>query len=158
MMNKIKAVTLLTSVSILLSGCATIVGKSEDTIPLASTPSGAQVSITDDTGKVVFAGTTPTMATLKKSNGSYWGKKSYIISTRLDGYEPQTTSLTESANGWYMAGNIMFGGLVGWFLVDPWNGGMYSFDMNSINSSLHKNSEASPSPYPITSTTHKAGS
>ena len=41
-----------------------------------------------------------------------------------DGYEPVTLPIKANANGWYIGGNLVFGGLIGWLAVDPFNGGM----------------------------------
>ncbi len=117
-------------------GCATIVGSPHQVIPLATTPSEAAVSITDESGAQVFKGTTPTTATLLKSTGKYWGKKSYAVQITKPGHESQTVNVTGTPNGWYIGGNILFGGLIGWFLVDPWNGHMYNLEPENINATL----------------------
>lgn len=41
-----------------------------------------------------------------------------------------------SANGWYIGGNIVFGGLIGWLAVDPFNGGMYTLKPKETNAIL----------------------
>lgn len=126
-------------VAISIAGCATIMGDSSQTIPIASTPSGATISITDERGSEIFKGQTPSIVTLKKSDGSYWGKKTYIISVSKTGFGTQTIPVQASANGWYIAGNIVFGGLIGWFVVDPLNGSMYNLTPESISASLPTN-------------------
>lgn len=120
----------------ILSGCATIVGDKTQLVPISTTPSDATVQITDEKGVQVFKGTTPTSVTLQKSDGSYWGKKNFIVEITKPGYEKQSISITASANGWYIAGNIVFGGLIGWFIVDPFNGGMYTLSPEQIASTL----------------------
>jgi len=75
--------------------------------------------------------------TLPKSDGSYWGKKSFTVQISKDGYETQMIPLVGSANGWYIGGNFLFGGLIGWFIVDPMNGGMYTLTPENISSSLN---------------------
>jgi hypothetical protein len=120
----------------LLSGCATIVGDENQLIAIASDPDLASVVIVDETGAPVFRGTTPTTVTLAKSDGSYWGKKSYTVTVTRPGYASQTIPVTASANGWYIAGNLVFGGLIGWFIVDPFSGGMYTLRPKQIESEL----------------------
>jgi len=73
---------------------------------------------------------------LEKSDGSYWGGKKYTVTISKDGYDPQTIAVTSGANGWYIAGNIVFGGLIGWFIVDPFNGGMYNLTPDKITAVL----------------------
>jgi hypothetical protein len=105
-------------------------------MPISSTPSDATIVITDEKGMDVFKGMTPTSVMLQKSNGTYWGKKSYIVRISKDGFESQLIPITASANGWYIGGNIIFGGIIGWFIVDPWNGDMYNLSPEAINSTL----------------------
>lgn len=119
-----------------LGGCATIVGDANQLMPVSSTPSEASISIIDERGAEVFKGATPTTVTLQKSDGSYWGKKSYSVKISKPGFETQTIPVTASANGWYIAGNLVFGGLIGWFIVDPFNGKMYNLSPETINATL----------------------
>jgi len=120
----------------ILAGCATIVGDKTQLIPISSTPSQASIVITDERGSEIFNGTTPTTVTLQKSDGSYWGKKSYSVKISKEGYAEQTIPVTAHPNGWYIGGNIIFGGLIGWFIVDPMNGAMYTLTPEQITASL----------------------
>lgn len=130
----LNAVLIISSVA--ATGCATIVGDATHLMPVSSTPSDAAISITDEKGAEIFKGATPTTVTLQKSDGSYWGKKSYLVKISKPGYETQTIPVTASANGWYIGGNLVFGGLIGWFIVDPFNGHMYNLSPESISSTL----------------------
>ena len=121
---------------VFLSGCATIVGDNTQIIPIKSTPAGAQVSIYDEAGRDVFQGVTPTKVDLGKSTGKYWGGKRYHVSISKDGHYGRAMTITAHANGWYLAGNLVFGGAIGWFLIDPWNGKMYSLSPDGIDASL----------------------
>jgi hypothetical protein len=38
-------------------------------------------------------------------------------------------------NGWYV-GNIVFGGLIGWLIVDPLTGAMWALDAEHVNGTL----------------------
>lgn len=130
-----------------LSGCATIVGEPDQLVPVSSSPSAAQVVISDETGKEVYRGTTPASVTLEKSDGSYWGGKDYVVEISKDGYESQNITIESHANGWYIAGNLVFGGLIGWFIVDPLNGDMYTLSPKAIEAELpdsvaHQNGSA----------------
>ncbi|WP_067582808.1 hypothetical protein [Endozoicomonas ascidiicola] len=127
--------SLLLSTS-LLSGCATIVGESTQTLPIMSSPSDARILITDEKGMQIFKGLTPTSVVLQKSDGSYWGKKSFTVEISKEGYETQVIPVTASANGWYIAGNLFFGGLIGYFIVDPLNGGMYTLSPEHVNANF----------------------
>jgi hypothetical protein len=116
--------------------CASIVGKPDHVMPIRSIPSEADIVIVDEGGKEMFKGRTPTTVTLPKSTGKYWGKKKYDVTLKKDGYRDQNYSLTASPNGWYIGGNIVFGGLIGWFLVDPFNGKMYNMTPEAIEADL----------------------
>ncbi|MCB1984704.1 MAG: hypothetical protein KDF49_04680 [Nitrosomonas sp.] len=118
-----------------LTGCASIMGTSTHNMPIGSTPSDAMVLIMDGKGVEVFKGDTPTTVTLKKSDG-YFGKKSYKVVISKNGYGTQTIPVTASANGWYMFGNLAFGGLIGYLIVDPLTGKMYNLSPENIDATL----------------------
>lgn len=120
----------------LLTGCATIVGDDTQLVQVNSNPAGANFEIKDDSGRVVAQGKTPQGVALAKSDGSYFGKKNYQITLIKDGSQPVTLPIKASANGWYIGGNILFGGLIGWLLVDPFNGGMYTLSPKETNAFL----------------------
>ncbi len=128
--------TMAAAVAVAIAGCATIMGSPTQLMPISSTPSDATVVITDEKGHEVFKGTTPTSVTLHKSTGSYWGKKNYVVSISKPGFDTQTIPVQASANGWYILGNFVFGGLIGWFIVDPLNGHMYTLSPENVASSL----------------------
>ncbi|MFT3856476.1 MAG: hypothetical protein QM742_02820 [Aquabacterium sp.] len=119
-----------------LSGCATIIGDPAQVVPIASTPSEASISIVDERGSEVFKGNTPTTVTLQKSDGTYWGGKTYTVKIAKEGFESQSVVLKATPNGWYLLGNFVFGGLIGWFVVDPLNGDMYTLSPNEIKASM----------------------
>jgi hypothetical protein len=128
--------TAVAALTLALSGCATIMGQPTQTIPIASTPSDAAISVVDETGAEVFKGMTPTSVTLQKSTGRYWGKKSFTITITKAGYATQSIPVTATANGYYIAGNFLFGGLIGWFIVDPQSGNMYTLSPEAISATL----------------------
>jgi len=41
-------------------------------------------------------------------------------------------------DGWYIAGNLLFGGLIGYFIVDPATGAMWTLKNLHANLSLQK--------------------
>lgn len=134
-MNKLFAIFIMLGVFV-MAGCATIVGDDTQLVQVNSNPAGASFEIKDDSGRVVAQGKTPQGVTLAKSDGSYFGKISYQITFTKDGVQPITLPIKASANGWYIGGNIVFGGLIGWLAVDPFNGGMYTLKPKEINPTL----------------------
>lgn len=125
-----------------LTGCATILGDKTTDVTISSTPPGAAVAIVDESGFSVFKGTTPTSVILEKSTGRYFGGKSYVVTLSLAGYKDQTIKMDTHPNGWYIGGNILLGGIIGWLLVDPTNGGMYTLSPEHVNASLSQQSQA----------------
>ena len=120
-----------------LSGCATIMGSDTQVIPVGSTPSDALISITDEKGTQIFKGLTPTTVSLNKADGTYWGKKSYTVTISKSGFQDQVIPVTATANGWYLGGNLLFGGLIGWFIVDPMTGKMYTLPPEAISATMN---------------------
>lgn len=119
-----------------LSGCATIVGDSEQTITFTSSPSKAGLVITDERGREVYYGETPSTVTLQKSDGSYFGGKTYRIAFSKPGFESHEVTLSAKPNGWFIGGNILAGGIIGWLIVDPWSGKMYTLGEDYIDTTL----------------------
>ena len=119
-----------------LSGCASIVGETSQNIGISSQPKEASVVITDENGDHVFEGTTPATVNLDKGDG-YFSGQSYMIRISKSGFESQTIPVTAQPNGWYIAGNFVFGGLIGWFIVDPATGAMWNLTPDKIHASLH---------------------
>jgi hypothetical protein len=127
---------LMLPVVLAMTGCATIVGDANQTIPIASTPAGATIVIKDEAGEEVFKGTTPTEVTLKKHNGHYFGGKSFTVAIAKDGFQKQEIRIESHVNGWYIGGNLVFGGLIGYLAVDPFNGGMYTLSPETVSATL----------------------
>jgi uncharacterized protein YceK len=128
---------------VLTSGCATIVSKSEWPVQIASTPDGADVSITDiRDGKKVFTAKTPTSVVLTAKGGFFKGKI-YRVDVVKEGYATQSTEIKSALNGWYI-GNILFGGVIGLLIVDPASGAMWTLDNRDINLILEKKMANAP--------------
>jgi hypothetical protein len=135
----------LLAATLVVTGCATIVGSPTHLMPINSTPSEASVAITDEKGTNIFKGTTPTSVMLMKSDGSYWGGKTYTVVLSKAGYEDQTVTVKASPNGWYIGGNFIFGGLIGWLIVDPLNGHMYNLEPDNVTTILPDKAPPPPS-------------
>ena len=148
---KLAPTTLAASVVIALAGCASIMGQANQQVPIQSTPSDASVTITDEKGIMVFKGTTPTSVSLQKSTGSYWGGKDYVVTISKPGFGTQTIPVRTSPNGWYIAGNFVFGSIIGWFVIDPWSGNMWSLSPDVVAPSLQADGGAPPTTHNNTS-------
>ncbi len=114
-----------------VSGCATIfTGGGSQKVSIASTPPGAQVSITNRAGTVVSTGSTPFEVKLKKGAG-YFKSENYTLNFTMPGYQPQQARLTPKISGWYF-GNIAIGGLLGMVGIDPATGAMYKLEPKDV--------------------------
>lgn len=113
----------------LASGCASIISDSQYPVAFASQPAGASFSIRNEAGNVVHQGVTPGTVTLKAGDG-YFSGAHYTVTFSKEGYADQTSTITPSVDGWYVA-NILFGGLIGLLIVDPATGAMYKLPESS---------------------------
>jgi uncharacterized protein YceK len=121
-MNK-KFISAALSVAI-LSGCSSIVSKSDYPVSINSAPDGANFTITNKDGQKVQNGVTPSTVSLKASRGYFKGE-TYSVVLNKDGFTSATYQISSSVDGWYF-GNILLGGLIGMLIVDPATGAMYS--------------------------------
>jgi uncharacterized protein YceK len=111
---------------VLLSGCATVIKGTNQTIPISSEPSGAAVFA--DGNRV---GSTPTSVELTR-------KHSHVITLEMRGYESDNVILKPSMGG-AVAGNILAGGLIGWG-VDATTGAQYNLHPAAVDVRLRQKS------------------
>ena len=136
MKNKMWKAMIILLASTVLFSCATLVGKSSpETLNVISTPDQAIVVITDETNTNIFEGKTPTVLSLEKKKGYFSGKK-YTVKISKEGYAEHSVTVDTTASGWYIGGKFIFGGVIGWFIVDPATGAMWTLDTNEINVTL----------------------
>lgn len=130
---------------VLLQGCATIMHGNTQHITVTSVPPGADVKIVDEAGAVAFTGQTPTDVILPKTTGHYFGGKAYTVSIAKQGFATQTVEITHRLSNWYEFGNLL-AGPIGYFVVDPFNGGMYLLGPEAIEVDLSSAQEGGTSP------------
>ncbi len=118
-----KKVIAMLVITIFLTGCASIVGQSLFPVTINSNPTEANVVIKDDKGMNVFTGKTPTTVTLAAGE-SYFHAKVYDLTFSKPGFAEQHSQIRAEISGWYF-GNILFGGLIGFLIVDPITGKMW---------------------------------
>lgn len=120
---------------IAISGCATIVGDKRQNVSINSSPDEAEVTIKNQGGTVVERGETPMTITLDKSAGYFDGEE-YTLEFKKEGYQSKMMTISAHPNGWYLAGNLLFGGLIGWFIVDPATGAMWTLSPDELEAEL----------------------
>lgn len=138
-MKKLWKIATLTSVVLFSTGCATIVSESSYPVNIKSTPSGASYVIKNRAGEEVKQGVTPDLVILKAGAGYFKGEKYQITFTLpKSGKKPgikKTLELDTSLDGWYLGGNLLFGGLLGYLVIDPLTGAMYKLP-EEVNADL----------------------
>jgi hypothetical protein len=118
-MKKIIAIALSV---VVVTGCASIVNGTTQSIGISSNPSQAKVTVN---GREL--GKTPVIAKLERS-------ENHVLRMELQGYKPFEATLTRSVSGWVW-GNILFGGLIG-LAVDAISGGLYKLSPEQISGAL----------------------
>jgi hypothetical protein len=108
---------------ILLSGCATIVKDNIYPVKISSYPP-ADFIVTNHNQIPVYSGHTPHTVVLK-SNAEYFKGEDYSVRFVKEGYHDAFTTINSRLSGWYW-GNFIFGGLIGFLMVDPATGDMWS--------------------------------
>lgn len=127
-----------------LSACATIVSKSSYPTVIDSIPSHANL-VVQKGEKVIFEGTTPAALTLQAGDGFFKNAEYRVtLSHKGKGYGKQSFMIVSSLDGWYI-GNLVFGDILGFLIVDPATGAMYKledhylFQLNKLNNKHTKN-------------------
>ena len=128
-MKTYKVLTLVIVSLTIISGCASIVSKSQYPITITSEPNQANIEIIDDSGRTMYNGKTPTTVTLEAKAGFFRGKN-YKVKFSKEGYSEHTAEIKRSVDGWYILGNLVFGGLIGWLIVDPATGAMWTLQQD----------------------------
>ena len=131
---------LVVTVSLVMTqGCASIVSDSKYPVTIKSSPEGAHVVISSQHQEKMQSGVTPMTVTLptKCDKCRFYGGEDYTVTFNKEGYNTHTVQLTRNVDGWYILGNIVFGGLVGWLIVDPATGAMWKLD-ESVTGSLQQ--------------------
>lgn len=121
--------TLAAAVILSLTGCASIVSKSQWPVTIQSKPAGAKCVVAKADGVAIHTGDAPMTVTLASSKG-FFSAAEYKINCQKEGYQPTEAKLEGSISGWYLGGNLLFGGLIGYLIVDPATGAMWKLEDN----------------------------
>ena len=120
-----------------ITGCASIVSKSDKLVTITSNPTGANFVVKKANGLSMTSGITPATITLGSSDG-YFRPAKYIVEYTRKGVT-QSVPLSATINGWY-AGNLLFGGLIGLLIVDPATGAMWKLN-DTVIANFNQTSE-----------------
>ena len=119
--NKPNVIIILISI-VILSSCATIISDNKYPVTIDTNPSGTEFEVRNKSGLLVHSDTTPATIVLKSGAG-YFNGEEYSISSTKEGKKVNYI-LNSELDGWYV-GNLLFGGLIGFLLVDPISGAMW---------------------------------
>jgi hypothetical protein len=109
---------------LLLTGCATVMHGTRQSVAISSYPSNADVWVDNK-----YIGKSPTVVELSR-------KDNHIVKIELKGYEPYETTLTHQVSGWVF-GNLVYGGLLG-VAVDAISGGLYKLTPEQVQAEMQK--------------------
>jgi len=123
------------SVLLTISGCASIVSDSRYPVQVNSAPVGVSFEVKNEDNRVVASGVTPTNIMLKSGSG-YFNGEEYTFTFTSECNSTKQQILDSELDGWYF-GNIIFGGLLGLFVVDPLTGAMFKLPEN-VNENMLK--------------------
>lgn len=115
--------SLVVACLLVCSSCASIVSKSSWPVNVTTVPAGAEVEITNKSGDTVHKASAPFTVTLESGCG-YFSGECYTLKASAPGHATTTPVLDTNMNGWYI-GNLLFGGLIGFLIVDPLTGAMF---------------------------------
>lgn len=119
-------IALILLFAIVVQGCATITRGTKDTLVIESVPGGASVTLSNG-----MVGATPTSFKLSR-------KENVIVRIEKEGYEPvavNVNSQVDTGGGMGMAGNVIFGGLIG-AGIDAGTGATNSLKPNPVSVTL----------------------
>ena len=120
----------------LLTCCASIVDTSTQILSTLNPSNGASIIIINEKGSEIFKGSTPTQVTVNKGDGSYWDGKSFNVMIKKESDEKIKPPMETPTSRWHLAENLVFDGLIRWFVVDPINGSAYTLSTNEKATTL----------------------
>lgn len=129
-MKTVRSITLATTVTLILSGCATIFSEVDYPVTIRSQPSQMVVIVERSNGHVTHKVTTPITITLSAKKDFFKGED-YTIKLMRDNKVVGQTSLYSGVDGWYFA-NLVHGGLLGMLIIDPLTGAMWELPENVL--------------------------
>jgi hypothetical protein len=109
-----------------LTGCATIMHGTRQSIGIASNPTNASVWVDRN-----YAGNTPVIVNMTR-------KDNHIVRIELDGFQPYEATFSRELSGWVFGNIFIPGGLIG-LAVDAISGGIYKLTPNQIQAELREN-------------------
>ena len=121
--------------AVFVSSCASMMHGGTQQVNITSTPK-AWVRIYNQSNYMLYQEKTPVMATLSRSSG-FFQPASYRVEVLRQGYKKFEFWITGGIDvGWYVVGNAVLGGWLGWLIVDPMTGAMWTLSPDYFNAEL----------------------
>ncbi|VGQ13060.1 hypothetical protein SB5439_05135 [Klebsiella variicola] len=117
--------TVIAAAVISMTGCASVVNSTSQSLTVDSNPQGLPFVISDSKGIAVTSGVTPTSVTLPRGKGAL-----HVEVKDKKGNVAGRGDFKESVSGWYF-GNILLGGIVG-LVVDAADDAMWKYSPEAI--------------------------
>lgn len=114
--------------AVMLTGCATIMHGTKQTVGINSNPSNAWVWVDGN-----YLGNTPIVVEMTR-------KDNHRVYIELPGYQPYEAIFTKQMSGWVF-GNLAFGGVIG-LGVDALTGGIYVLTPEIIQAEMRSTNVA----------------
>ncbi|WP_146450716.1 hypothetical protein [Bythopirellula polymerisocia] len=111
-----------------------VVSGRDTSVSIHSSPSSAQVKVSNEKGETVATGITPAKVSLKRGNGFFKKAPRYTATIQKPGYEAATVAIVPKVNPWVL-GNVTLGGVPG-VAADSATGAMWRYSPDDINQSL----------------------
>ena len=108
-----------------------MVSKSNYNVVVNTNPSDCNVKVVNDAGMTIFSGKSPCFLNLNSSDG-FFNPSHYTFNVSKDGYGEQSFKLGAGIDPWYAVGNIFFGGIIGWFIIDSLTGSVWKLRSNLV--------------------------
>jgi hypothetical protein len=122
---------MISGVILTSGGCATIVTSGPEDLRVEG-DEGSTFRVVDERDRVVAAGVVPAVVELDTGDG-YFGTKSYIVHYHRDGVEDREVRVETELSNWYLWGNLFSFLPIGWLLVDPYSGAMWTLQTEQVN-------------------------
>lgn len=154
-----RAFVAITVVAVALTGCTTIVNHVVSNINhVIGAPSakksqpgltkhasiGAKVTVVKRGEKPVFDGAPPTQIVLGAKARHGWKVTGCTIKISMHGYYSEKLALKKTADGWHVDAYVGLGKVIGWFVLNPANGGIYTLSPDQLRIASSENGQYQP--------------
>jgi hypothetical protein len=114
--------------ALLLGACASLVSSGPETLAIEGE---GTYRLFDEERRLVSTGVLPTEVALDTSAGFFDGMD-YTVQFHQNGVADRETEVETEVSLWYSVGNLFSFNILGWLLVDPYTGAMWTLERDRI--------------------------